>query len=563
LDRRAKLALIASFVILSVVILNNRPTEGTTLAITSNLVSFNPESYQIVQHPLPNGSSEPWALSTDARGRVWVIEQGSNQLGMFNPDTSNFQEYSIPTLNSTADSVMVDSSGNVWLTELTANKLGELRNGSSAIREFDIPNATASLGGTSAPISCGPNGVYKGPNSSIWVLCLFSNQIDQFFTSNDSFKSYNLPLFQSGPAGLVFDHNGNFWFTAADANMLGFANVSELQAGTSDGIQEFAPQNSTYLYSFEHETDLEGSTESIVSSLPTPSGIALSPDGSKLWVTEHVDTSFDSYSIASKSLDRYWTSQTYDDFGYSVSFPNGLAVDGNGDVWIAEHYGNKVAEFNPSSDTLTEYVVPCCGDNPAGVYTLSLGQNRTIWFVEISGNAIGEIEPSNSDNQTFSIGVESDLFSLSASGSTSITIPISLEQSGTTTQNATHINLDISGISSTGALLGADAEYSPSTLELLGSQNDSSSLKLSLAGLKAGIYDLTMGANLEPQNVICSLILKLIVSSSPTSLEQQFLYGGAIGAAASVVVIGTLAIRRRKKSRRKRRSKSSIIHAIS
>lgn len=552
MNHKENLAIIVSVLVLLLLFLHSGPLETESLSVTSNQVSFSPDGYQIVQHPLPNGSTEPWSLATDSRGRVWVIQQGSNQLGMFNPVTSTYQEYPIPTSNSTANSVVVDGGGNVWLTELTSNKLGELRNGSSSISEFAIPNSTITLEGAPTPVSCGPTGVYKGPSGSVWVLCLFSNQIDEFFPSNDSFNSYNLPLFQSGPAGLVFDHSGNFWFTAADANMLGYASVTELKGGTSDGFQEFAPQNSTYQYSFEHDTNIEGSTENIVSSLPTPSGIALSPDGSTLWISEHVDSSFDSYNIDSKSLDRYWTSQTYNQFGYPVSFPNGLAVDGSGNVWIAEHYGNKVAEFNPILDALTEYTVPCCGATSAGVYTLALGQNGTVWFVEINGNAIGEIEPSRATAQSLTMSIGEDLISLSSSGSSSITVPLQIEQNGTQTQNATQVTLGISGLSSTGALSGATARFNPSSFELGGSQSNSSNLELSLDGLKTGVYDLTVSATLEPANVICSLILKLVVSS-PSSLEQLFVYGGVIGATASVVVVGTLAMLRRRNSYRKRR----------
>ncbi len=554
--RKSKLAITASVLILSLLVLHPGPVNAATTltASTSNSASFDPGSYQIVQHPLPNGSSEPWSLAVDSRGDVWVVEQGSNQLGMFNPKTSTFHEYSIPTPDSTAGSVMVDESGNVWFTELTSNKLGELRNGSTSITEFDIPNATTVLGGITTPVSCGPNQVYKGPDGSVWVLCLFSNQIDEFSPSNGSFNSYNLPLYLSGPAGLVFDHSGNFWFTAADANMLGFGNVSELKAGTSDGIQEFAPKNSTYLYTFEHESDLEGSVEGIVSSLPTPSGIGLSPDGSTLWITEHVDSSFDSYNIATKSLDRYWTSQTYGDYGYAVSFPNGLAVDSNGDVWIAEHYGNKVAEFDPSFDTLTEYIVPCCGVNSAGVYTLTLGQNGTIWFVEINGNAIGELVPSQAAAQSFSMSVGKDLFSLTSLGKSSMTIPIQIWQNSSSIQNVTQVNLEIAGTSNTGSLSGITAELNPSSFQLVGSEGNSSELTLSLSGLKAGVYDLTLSANLAPANVICSLILKLIVTSSLSSSEL-LVYGGAIGVVASVVVVGSLAVRKRHKPSRKRRFK--------
>ncbi|MGI0092156.1 MAG: virginiamycin B lyase family protein, partial [Nitrososphaerales archaeon] len=314
--------------------------------------------YRMAQYPLPAGSSGPWAIATDSIGRVWVVEQVSNQLAAFDPSSSTFKEYTIPTPNSTANSVVVDISGNVWFTELTGDRLGELKLGATSIAEYKIPSGSTSFAGQSEALSCGPIGVVPSSQGSLWVLCLFSNQIDEFFPVNGTFNSFDLPVFQSGPAGLVFDHAGNFWFTAADANMIGHGVVSELRNNTSDGIQETAPQNETYTYNFDHATDFRGDTESIKSSLPTPSGIALSPDGHTLWISEHVDSSFDSYNILTKSLDRFWTSQTHQEFGYPVSFPNGLAVDAGGNVWIAEHYGNKVAEFNQGTGKLTEYVVP-------------------------------------------------------------------------------------------------------------------------------------------------------------------------------------------------------------
>jgi streptogramin lyase len=543
---------IVVLLLLSVILLSHSSVQYSTALVEPSASTFFPESYQLVQHPLPNGSSEPWSVATDSLGRVWIIEQGSNQLAVFDPQTSSFHEYSIPTPNSTADSVMVDTSDNVWFTELTTSKLGELSNGSSTIQEFRIPNSTVSLGNSQTPVSCGPNGAYQGPDGGIWILCLFSNQIDEFVPTNDSFRSFDLPVFQSGPAGLVFDHSGNFWFTAADADMLGHGIASELSSGTSDGIQEFAPINSTYTYNFEHETDFEGKTENITSSLPTPSGIGLSPDGTTLWITEHVDSSFDSYNINSKSLDRYWTSQTFDDFGYTVSFPNGLSVTSSGTVWIAEHYGNKVAEYNPNSDTLTEYVVPCCGENSAGVYTLTSGKNGTVWFVEIFGNALGELEPvQNGSSSPFSVTVGQSLVSLAPSGPSSISIPLQVTQSGGTA--VTNVSLELSGVSSTGALSGVSATFSPSSLELSGSQRMSSNLSLTLGSLKPGRYDLMIGARLDPENVICSIVLKLVVSPGTYSVESLFSYGAAIGVAGSVAVIGFLVLRRRRKSVRRKK----------
>ncbi|MGI0080557.1 MAG: virginiamycin B lyase family protein, partial [Nitrososphaerales archaeon] len=349
ISSKSALALIVLLLVTLTLLPALLPSLKMQMATAYSSGSDQQTTYQIIQHTLPNGSSEPWAITTDNAGRVWFVEQGSNQLGMLEPLTGNITEYSIPTPNSTVISVATDGLGNVWLTELTANKLGELESGSTSIVEYPVPGAPYQIAGHMQFQSCGPSGVVPDSSGRIWVICIFSNQIDEFFPGNGTFLSFDLPVYQSGPAGLVFDRQGNFWFTAADADMLGHGVVSQLQNGTSNGITEFAPKNQTYSFTFEHALGPLGPYQNDTSSLPTPSGISLAPDGNTLWITEHVDSSFDSYNIQSKNLVRYWTSKTNGAFGYSVSFPNGIAVDKEGNVWISEHYGNKIAEFNPNS----------------------------------------------------------------------------------------------------------------------------------------------------------------------------------------------------------------------
>ena len=487
---------------------------------TLHLFSYSSEvsqgeqsSYRLVQYPLPNGSSAPYSITVDNSGNVWFVEQGSNQIGSLDPASGVIKEYSIPTPNSSATTIAADSSRNIWFSELDSNRLGELKNGS--IIEFDVPSSVVDLEGTPTIQQCGPTEVAPDNLGHIWVICIFSNQIDEFFPNVKTFESFDLPVFLSGPAGLVFDNSGDFWFTAADAGMIGRGIISQLRNESSSGITEFAPINQTYVYSFQESTNYLGSTRIVKSSLPTPTGIALSPDGNTLWITEHVDSSFDSFNIKTDSLDRFWTSNTEDAYGYPVSLPNGVAVTVNGTVWIAEHYGNKIAEFNPYLGKLIEYLVPCCKSSIAGVYTLHLGLNGIVWFVEIQGNAIGELLPVANRIPMITIGLEPQL--LIEKSPSSAQVSLKIIQDAISNQSDS-INLDLSGISDTGSPAGLSATFEPSSLQLSGTHNVTSQMDLNVQSLRPGIYDLTLGARVPSYGVIYSTIIKLEISSPQNAI---------------------------------------------
>ncbi len=504
-------------------------------------------NYKIIQYPLPKGSSQPWGMTVDSQGRVWFVEEQTNQVGMFDPRNSSFAEYNVTTPNSLLEEITAAPNGNVWFTELTGESLGQLNPASGVIREYGMPRGPDNL-------PCGPIGVTASSNGNIWVTCEFSNQIDEFFPSNSSFLSFDLPVFFSAPLDIVFDHGGNFWFSAADSDMIGYVTVADLKNGTSNGINEFAPTNQTYLVTITNSqvpnaSDLTATPPGvkIVSSIQTPSEIALSPDGSSLWITEHVASSFDRYNINSKSLIKYWTSQTYSS-SYTTSLPNGIAVDAANHVWIAEHYGNKIAEFNPDTGQMVEYPIPCCGNGIAGTLYLALGLNGSVWFTEFYGNAIGELVP-QSTFQPISLSLENTTASVSSYGEVRIPVQTSLNNSS---MNSVKVTFFISGISTTGKMESSTALFDPPSVSLTSGGNLSTTLDIKTNGLNPGTYYLTVGGKLSTTGVIYSTILKLVVS--PDSSKTLLVEGAIAGSVASVAVVGALVvISRRPKIRRNKR----------
>ncbi len=74
--------------------------------------------------------------------------------------------------------------------------------------------------------------------------------------------------------------------------------------------------------------------------------------------------------------------------------------------------------------------------------------------------------------------------------------------------------MNVSGISSTGILEGADAQFGQAVISFSSAQSVNDTLTLSTHGLKSGIYYITMSATVSPGGEIYSEILKLVVLGS-------------------------------------------------
>lgn len=510
------------------ILLSQAPTPSIATASSRTQIQtaqFVP--YMITQHKLPTGSAQPWTITSDTSGRIWFVEQSSNQVGMYDPTTDSFQEYPIPTPSSFPQGIAVGPDGSVWFVEVSTSKLGVLAKGANQIVEYPIPKGPLGL-------SCGPIGVTPRIDA-VWLTCEFSNQIDEFQTSTRTFNRFELPVPFSAPLAILFDPAGNFWFTAADAQSLGYAITARLQNGTSNGIQEIAPTNATNRYTFTNPLQ----SQPIITSLSYPSQLAFGPDGGSLWITEHSGSTFDRYVISTKSLVKYWTSRP--NARFPSSLPNGLAVDDKGIIWITEHYGNVIARFDPVVEQLTEYQIPCCSTSPAVTFYLTIDRMGTIWFSEFNGDAIGELVP-EANQVGPSLTLAPSAATISSGSSATFSVSVSLPPGGPATSS---VVLGISGITFSGALSNATATFTPSVLNVATGQTATSTLVITNKGLYPGVYYLTVGGRVVGQNLTESLILKLTVSGGGAQTFE--LYALAVGGVASVAVIASLAYRSRKR----------------
>jgi virginiamycin B lyase len=74
----------------------------------------------------------------------------------------------------------------------------------------------------------------------------------------------------------------------------------------------------------------------------------------------------------------------------STAVPLGIAPGPDGNIWIAEHVGNKIAQITPSG-AVTEFPVPTAAGGPSGI---TQGPDGNLWFTEQTAGKIGRITPS-------------------------------------------------------------------------------------------------------------------------------------------------------------------------
>ena len=73
--------------------------------------------------------------------------------------------------------------------------------------------------------------------------------------------------------------------------------------------------------------------------------------------------------------------------------PSGIAIDGNGSLWVPIVVGNgpdKVVKFDPAIEQFSSYEIPTPAARPAGITSDRLGN---IWFAEAGTNSIAKIDP--------------------------------------------------------------------------------------------------------------------------------------------------------------------------
>ena len=276
---------------------------------------FNPAtSSWITTYQLPAGYAQPLFLAFDAQGNLWFPMPMANAIGMLNPVSKAFQQFAVPTASAGPWDLAIDHNGNIWFTEHFTNKIGELNPSTQAITEIATPASNSQ-----------PYGIVVDAANNIWFTENNSAvaQIGEY-TSSGSLNEYKIRANPPGgltPHLITVDPNGNIWWTEGWVGMLGELVVAKAAPGTNNGVTEYAyPATCTTC-----------STHT--------SGISIDGFG-KIWFDDSEQQIFGSFpDSGTGSFSEYPAPTTTNAHPH-----DGLNVDTQNRIWFTEEFANKLAK---------------------------------------------------------------------------------------------------------------------------------------------------------------------------------------------------------------------------
>lgn len=353
---------LASCVILGILIF------GSSLLINKTAV----HAVQAVPVSRTNTATNPWGLTLDTSGHIWVAEPACDASPTCaTPPAGVIGEYNVADNTRVTDFrpagaalynpvfLTLDGQGNIWFTDPTHNALGELVPSTNTWTEYPVPTAQAT------PY----NLVFSGGN--IWFTEIGASKIGFFDITAHTFVENAIPTAAAQPYGITVAPSGDIWFTennATNAGMLGsFTPVANgtLAAGAIT----------------EHAITHKG-----------PHLITADRAGN-IWFTEGFGGRVGEYTTTGTDIEYpvsigVCPTQTgVTPVACSGTHISGIAVDSNNLVWFDDSLTGRVGYINPVDGTYTAMsLIDAATDaNPHPHDGLLVDASNNVWVSEQNG----------------------------------------------------------------------------------------------------------------------------------------------------------------------------------
>ena len=350
----------------------------------------------IKEYLIPTDCTQPQAIVTGPDGNIWFAQSNTGKLAKFNPVTEIFSEYDNRLWPSGSHSMIwgldYKTDRTLWFTD-TQHK---------SVWIFNIINKEY----VKTPLSFSDDSLLQqiettGPRIIIndfsgseiiylYETGLYSRQMERY--------SIPFPETNSFTGDFTLDSNNFLWITnwiPDQRNRLIKINQTEFDIALKTDAQGL---NFTF---YPLPLDVK-----------TPNGIK-EDDLGNIWITDSSSSLFFKFEEDSETFTKYATSDpptfTYGNYTGKIksatSQPHWIDRSDSGKMVFNEPAANRIALFDPTSETLVEYSIPsqnhywgdCDGEKNCGIsqiFDFTINGDK-IWFTEWAENKIGVIDTSS------------------------------------------------------------------------------------------------------------------------------------------------------------------------
>lgn len=282
----------------------------------------------------------------------------------------NFTNYGILG-NTTADSAVInlaggqllfDNSSNViWFTDARTNSLGKLDIKTSKIELFSIPTNNSGIMGL----------VLSPDRKIVWFTEIIGNNLASLDIESKKITEYGTGE-NSGPTLLTFDSKGVLWVTLSYANSILRVEPWLLIPGSNSiGMYSIPLEKPDFFSPFGVATTQVNGIEKIF----------LSDHGSSRVIVSNISSDLKNYTS-------YWTSPST---ALPMALPSQVVSDKAGNIFFAEHGGNKIGKISTDNGIMTEFDIPT-GPLATSIFLAVSENGNRIWFTEWESNKIAYLD---------------------------------------------------------------------------------------------------------------------------------------------------------------------------
>ena len=478
-----------------------------------NYVTYEKRSNFIKEFKIPINERGLKGIATDSEENVWFYHAASNgSMIMKMSKGHNFTKYSIPG-NTRVDSAVINLAGGqllsdntsnvIWFTDARTNSLGKLDIKSNKIELFSIPTNDSGIMGLA----------FSPDKKVVWFTEIIGNKIGSLDIASKKITEYPTGD-NSGPTLLTFDSKGILWITLSYANSILRVEPWLLVPGIkSSGMYPISLAKPDFFSPFGIVTVLVKGIEKMF----------VSDHGSSRVIVSNLSSDLMNYTS-------YWTSPSQ---ALPMSLPSQVVSDKAGNIFFAEHGGNKIVKISSDNGIMTEFEIPT-GPLATSLFLTVDEDKKRIWFTEWASNKIGYLDntlqvPLNmlvTKNESASTNTDITPITLKAGESFPVNVALTLDKNISSLVLPNDTELSVVGMTDSG-LQGIGYTSKPQSVNLMEVPERDVGIELKVETEKAiaGNYTIMIRASfLENDGLVLSLLypqlVKLDVPTKPSEMNK-------------------------------------------